>query len=70
MQWIFKKTYHFLHWIMKKKYINRLIDTELENWRISDSRKPLLLRGARQVGLVIMGTKIKKGIELKSIQNF
>ena len=35
---------------MKKNYINRLIDIELENWRNSDSRKPLLLRGARQVG--------------------
>ena len=50
MQWIFKKTNHSLQWIMKNNYINRLIDTELEIWRISDSRKPLLLRGARQVG--------------------
>jgi len=31
-------------------YINRHIDKELENWAISKSRKPLLLRGARQVG--------------------
>jgi len=35
---------------MKNKYINRLIDNELENWTSSNGRKPLLLRGARQVG--------------------
>jgi predicted AAA+ superfamily ATPase len=34
----------------EKKYINRLIDNELTNWASSDNRKPLLLRGARQVG--------------------
>ena len=31
-------------------YINRHIDKELEEWRLSSKRKPLLLRGARQVG--------------------
>lgn len=31
-------------------YLTRLIDTELNNWRLSDRRKPLMLRGARQVG--------------------
>lgn len=31
-------------------YIKRIIDTDLENWRISKHRKPLMLRGARQVG--------------------
>ena len=35
---------------MKKNYINRHIDKELENWAFSADRKPLLLRGARQVG--------------------
>jgi predicted AAA+ superfamily ATPase len=35
---------------MKKKYINRFIDSELIKWRESADRKPLLLRGARQVG--------------------
>jgi predicted AAA+ superfamily ATPase len=35
---------------MKINYINRFIDKELEVWRTSSSRKPLLLRGARQVG--------------------
>ena len=31
-------------------YIKRLIDSELEKWKNEDSHKPLLLRGARQVG--------------------
>jgi len=31
-------------------YIKRLIDKELINWKQSDKRKPILLRGARQVG--------------------
>ncbi len=32
------------------EYIKRLIDSDLEEWSKSDNRKPLLLRGARQVG--------------------
>ena len=32
------------------RYIPRIIDKELENWRNQHDRKPLLLRGARQVG--------------------
>ena len=35
---------------MMEKYYKRKIDQELENWALSVSRKPLLLRGARQVG--------------------
>ena len=37
---------------MKKeiKYYKRLIDITLHNWKNSSDRKPLLLRGARQVG--------------------
>jgi uncharacterized protein len=31
-------------------YIKRKIDRELLDWKISSSRKPLLIRGARQVG--------------------
>lgn len=31
-------------------YLRRIIDSDLENWRISNHRKPLMLRGARQVG--------------------
>ena len=33
-----------------KKYYKRQIDIELESWATSNDRKPLLLRGARQVG--------------------
>jgi len=32
------------------KYLKRKIDTELLDWKESESRKPLILRGARQVG--------------------
>ena len=31
-------------------YINRTIDKELLSWKLADKRKPLLIRGARQVG--------------------
>ena len=31
-------------------YLDRLVDAELENWRVSAQRKPLIVRGARQVG--------------------
>lgn len=33
-----------------KNYINRIIDKYLLEWKDEDGRKPLLLRGARQVG--------------------
>ncbi|QBN19549.1 ATP-binding protein [Flavobacterium nackdongense] len=33
-----------------KKYFNRLIDSHLLNWKNDDFKKPLVLRGARQVG--------------------
>ncbi len=33
-----------------KKYYKRKIDEELKCWASSKDRKPLLLRGARQVG--------------------
>jgi predicted AAA+ superfamily ATPase len=35
---------------MNKKYLERNIDRELQEWKDSRIRKPLLLRGARQVG--------------------
>ncbi len=35
---------------MTKKYYNRNIDRELLVWKDEENRKPLLLRGARQVG--------------------
>ena len=31
-------------------YLERKIDKELESWKQSSKRKPLILRGARQVG--------------------
>lgn len=31
-------------------YLKRTVDKDLESWRVSPDRKPLLLRGARQVG--------------------
>ena len=33
-----------------KKYFNRKIDSELEVWKDEENHKPLLMRGARQVG--------------------
>jgi len=50
LHWIFKKNGWFLIWIFKMAYINRQIDRELNDWATSKKRKPLLLRGARQVG--------------------
>lgn len=35
---------------MEKPYFKRKIDDELKNWMKSPDRKPLILRGARQVG--------------------
>lgn len=35
---------------MTKKYLPRAIDPLLINWKVETDRKPLLLRGARQVG--------------------
>jgi predicted AAA+ superfamily ATPase len=35
---------------MNKKYLKRSIDNELTAWKNASNRKPILLRGARQVG--------------------
>ena len=35
---------------MKKEYFNRLIDNDLLEWSKEDGRKPVLLRGSRQIG--------------------
>ena len=35
---------------MSKEYLRRNIDKELQEWKTSSIRKPLPLRGARQVG--------------------
>jgi predicted AAA+ superfamily ATPase len=32
------------------RYLKRHIDTDLQEWKNAEKRKPLLLRGARQVG--------------------
>ena len=37
-------------WKNKMMYYNRHIDNELIKWMTSDKRKPILLRGARQIG--------------------
>ena len=34
----------------KNTYFNRKIDADLLSWSREDDRKPLLLRGARQIG--------------------
>ena len=35
-------------------YFNRIIDTYLEKWRNDDNHKPVLLRGARQTGKLLI----------------
>ena len=61
------------------KYISRSIDKTLEEWKESTTHKPLLLRGARQVGkssaVRHLGTQFKYFAEVnfesaKSIANF
>ena len=44
------KTIHFKMPQNSKIYHNRLIDNILFNWKNDANKKPLLLRGARQVG--------------------
>ncbi len=46
----YKEALEFLLKSMEKIYYKRKIDTELLNWINDSSRKPLLIRGARQVG--------------------
>ena len=54
--------------ILNMRYLQRLIDTELERWMNDPHRKPLLLRGARQVGKTSairhLGTKFKHYVEI------
>ncbi len=38
----------YLHLVMKG--LKRNIEQHLLNWKLSENRKPLMLRGARQVG--------------------
>jgi len=50
------------------QYFKRYIDTELLQWKTSANRKPLLLRGARQVGKSTavrqLGTTFKYYVEI------
>lgn len=54
-------------------YLKREIDSELELWMQTNNRKPLLLRGSRQVGkssaVRQLGTKFKYFIELNFDEN-
>ena len=54
-------------------YIQRNIDVELEKWRLLSSRKPLMLRGARQVGksssVRNLGKKFNYFIEINFDEN-
>jgi predicted AAA+ superfamily ATPase len=50
------------------KYSSRLIDSHLLDWKDTPQRKPLLLRGARQVGksstIRHLGTKFESYFEI------
>lgn len=52
----------------EKMYINRHIDSQLEGWKNNPNHKPLLLRGARQVGksrsVRNLGSKFRNFIEV------
>jgi predicted AAA+ superfamily ATPase len=54
-------------------YLERKIDLELISWRDSNSRKPLILRGARQIGkssaVRNLGKKFKYFIEINLDEN-
>jgi predicted AAA+ superfamily ATPase len=54
-------------------YLERKVDTELENWKKLSIRKPLVLRGARQVGkssaIRNFATKFKYYIEINFDEN-
>ena len=49
-------------------YISRNIDGDLENWKNSENRKPLLLRGVRQCGktssIRMLATSFKYFVEV------
>ena len=44
-------------------YIQRTVDKELLEWRLSSNRKPLLIRGARQVGKSTAVRNLAKGFD-------
>ena len=55
------------------RYFKREIDKELEKWRLSSGHKPLILRGARQVGKTAtarnLGKKFRYFLELNFEEN-
>lgn len=51
-------------------YFKRKIDQELITWRLESKRKPLLLRGARQVGKTSAVRELSKGFEYYLEVNF
>jgi predicted AAA+ superfamily ATPase len=51
-------------------HIKRLIDSELLSWSKDASRKPLLLRGARQVGKSSAVKKLAENFEIFFEINF
>ncbi len=54
-------------------YIERIIEKELEEWRVLDDKKPLLIRGARQVGksstIKHFGQKFSNFVEVNFDEN-
>ncbi len=55
---------------MQEKYINRFVDDDLQKWAVDNNRKPLLLRGARQVGKTSAVRKLAEGFEYYLEVNF
>lgn len=74
MPWIIVIFYVILPWIFKfsTMYLPRSIDLDLENWKKEKRHKPLLIRGARQVGKTAtiqeFGKKFSHYIELNFVE--
>jgi len=45
---------------LKKKQMKRLFESYLESWKVSPNRKPLIIRGARQVGKTYLVDQLGK----------
>lgn len=57
-------------WKNKMKYYKRHIDNELVKWKISSKHKPVLLRGARQIGKSSAVRNLAKSFEFYIEINF
>ena len=55
---------------MTKIYYKRVVDSELNSWKEEENRKPLLLRGARQVGKSSSVRKLAEKFEVLLEINF